>query len=437
MTSLSPSFIEQLSSDNSEIDEIVMSDSFLIAFKIKYQGLVEYFKKHSLDVLHSIIKPEPKEPNIRLYRCILSADPEFLHPFVRSQSFTKELVSIIKDPNVSNSIVVRLSHLIAELLIKVPNDIPPNYPVIDALLRVVQKPAIFNIFESILTAEQTPAATLVYFKTEKLQDKIYDNLKELEELPSDSGEDANVFGLNDSRRLALLQITVKCSLNTTLMFAFKNDKLTTVIAAQPKNLPHYIKTAKWSAIRHTAVQRMPNNLSNLIPEALQNIREIKDAKHIRGYHAFSIMFINHMLVHEPQLTIDSLSPIEKFLDDVIEGILHFPNSTNLHSAFRAFVDIALHAKGLAEIVCPKYMPIFIKNSTGRPNKVLSATLNDLAMKMIDMGRQSKTIKESLRPVTDFPVFATTELVEYRNIIKENYGVDPPSRLYKFFAKFFE
>ena len=436
-STLSLEFVELLKKSDATIEEVTLHESFSDAVDIEYIGLIEFFKLHALEILDLFLLENPSKSAIILYRTISTAEATMLIPFIRNNEFNKKLASVILDDNTNDIIMVRLARLIAQIFFKAAIEIPPKNILLSTILKAIHRLPISNLLDSLITSEQTSGATLIYFKTEKLNEKMHDILKNMIDKPSDSPENSLYFGRIDSQRLGLFQLIIKSCTNPSLMPIFKYDKLTSVVAAQPKNLPSYIKSVQWSAIKNTISPRSASNLRELIPLALELVRGIKDSDHIKSYHASALMVINNILLNDPQGTIDSISPIEQFLDDAINGVLKFPNSTNYHSAFRAFVDISLHAKGLAEVVCPKYMPIFIKYSSGRKNKVLAATFNDLALKMIDMGRQTPSIKESLRKVEDFPVFATGELLEYRNIILNNYGLDPPSRIYTFFAKFFE
>ncbi|EAY17318.1 hypothetical protein TVAG_266810 [Trichomonas vaginalis G3] len=343
---------------------------------------------------------------------------------------------MIINNTVSESILIRLLRIIAQFFFKSVRFLPTNYKIIDALVQNAEKPVVLNLLDSLISAEKTNTDSLIYLHKENLHKKIYQELGELVNSPSDSNHPF-LFGPVDSKRYAFYQLITKMARSATLGQIYRHEKFLDVIFRQPDILPNYIKNYKWYAICSTYKPNMIQNAIPIIEKSIEIIQSIYLSDRFHSFFAYAFSFFNQNLMTFPQLVLSLIENPELFLEKIMKGVLKFRSCTNMHYHFRKFYEIMLNFKKFSIYLVNNYVPVFIRISSVQKNRILAASFNELLLKTIEMARSKSYLKEELRKIPEFPVYATTKLREYKDAVSDNYGEEPPNKIYQFIAKFFQ
>lgn len=300
---------------------------------------------------------------------------------------------------------------------------------------MIDKPCVLNLIDAILSSGQSLLQTVLYIRKQNIPRKIYNLLAEVSSLPSDSKSKYS-FGPVDTKRLAAFQIVSRIARNPILGSINRHQKFLKILFKQPQDLPTYIKNFQWDAMLSVMNIKQIRSADFVLEKSIEILRNLAESDHFHQYmfHAFTIF--NQVLIVEPLLTLKQIDSFEIFVSQLLNGIKYFKYATNLHIQFRRFYNICLTYHSLSILIVRICVPFFVEICSTLDNRVLAATLNELLIKTIDIAKKKQLIKDELRNIPEFAYYATSTLREYKNITSENYGVDPPGRIYSFFAKFF-
>lgn len=176
-------------------------------------------------------------------------------------------------------------------------------------------------------------------------------------------------------------------------------------------------------------------IASIIPTAIKNVLELEESEHVKGYQVSSISFLTQLIVYEPNLS-NTMINIPEIFEKLCRVVWKFPNSSLLHFAFRGFTEATLRIGGIGEVISEKVFSFFIPKVRKSDNRVLKASINDIFIKIIELGGRRSSIKESLRGVEEFPSYALGELRKYKKVVEAEYGQEPDSALLRLLKSLF-
>ncbi|KAH0794149.1 hypothetical protein GPJ56_002027 [Histomonas meleagridis] len=405
---------------STRLDDVLSIDYIPKAVLTKYPPLIKYLQKNSKTLLKLALSEEESKVSIISYSILLSNNPDILGAMFDNYYYRDLVSSLLSNATTSDVVIGRIASITLSCFIAFPEVAFENFGFIYRLLQHCDNSAVFNLFQTICSAEPRFTNAHVWLDQIGLSEYILRefNSADYSYVPTDPNflKDKKFVNL-----FCLYKLSSTCSENSTLRSSFETESFVLVLAKEPTFSPTLLLNSKWKTVNALTSSVTSQFMYQHLYEKAINII-IEPFEHLCEYHVSIIEFISKMMRLYPQ-TLETIKQ-KSILQIIISIFLKFRDSTLLHDSIIDFIKTGLEDNEFSVQITLNLLQLMIDYANDRTNRIFSCFCFRVIDTFIEKAKSSKEIKEILNETPEYTNFVRNSLAPRKKLMETPYGVEP-------------
>ena len=410
-----------LSDPTVTFNEIVSNPIITRLIRLDRIPVCDYFIHHSHDLLINALSDTKSIAEVNSYQIIIKGNPDILTNIMTDDEFLNRALDIVNDNNVARDLpflLGRLSTIALVALAVVPQVASQSCGFIYHLLQYCDNPSVFDFFESIITDDEKYNYTHKWLYDLGFVDYLFRELGKI-----DFGfivKDENPYFVPMFEKASCLyQLISKCAKNHILFPSLIRKDLIDALSMTFRYPPTFVENARWDAITSLVTRKTAKLMNPIVPSAILIIT--KPYEKLPAYLISALEIVTRIMIYDQ--SIFDFVVESKILQNLLNLVIQFSNSTILLDSFRNFVAIGLTNHDYSVQLVVLLLPFIIDFASTRENRVLTPYCFNILQLFIEAAKSNRSVKRILNEEKSVKTFIKTQFTEYKKIIENDYGTD--------------
>ncbi|OHS98342.1 hypothetical protein TRFO_08922 [Tritrichomonas foetus] len=407
--------------DPSLFEEVISSPYTIRMFRFQNAQVLNYLANHSHDLLKNALSNTKTVAGNNSFQVIIQGDPSILGAVLNDELFLNAALEIVNDKESEPFVLGRLSTITLVALQTIPEKATQSCVFIYRLLPHCANPSVFHLFESIVTDDPRFAYTHKWLIEFGFIDYLFRTLETID-FGYISEEENPYFDPVFDEVFSLYQIISRCAQNQTLFPSLIRQDIIDILSMTFRFPPVFVENARWRAIRAMTIKETAPMMIAIIPSAIHVLA--REFKKLPAYVISALEMINQMCVFTPvafDFVIHSCT-----LQNLLNLVSTFPNSTILLNSFRRFVAVGLSNPEFSIGMVTLLLPFVIEFASTRENRVLAPFCFSIFDLFVEAAATNPKLRDAIREENNAKEFIMNQHKNYIKIIESEYGNEKSS-----------